>query len=62
MRSEEYVYEYFSEVFDQLFTNLVLKNTYISLDTKKLLEILATPIYNKSKKEKEIIYKKIMNM
>lgn len=55
---EEDLYEYFSEVYDDLFSDLILKKTFISKDTKKMLEVLATPIYRKSEGEKQKIYKK----
>jgi len=42
-----------------LFTDLLLKKTYISNSTKKMLEILSTPVYIKSREEKEKIYKKV---
>ncbi len=56
---EEYLYDYFSQVHDELFTDLLLKKTYISNSTKKMLEILSTPVYIKSREEKEKIYKKV---
>ncbi len=58
-RWEEEMYNYFSQVYEELFTDLLLKKTYISSDTKKLLEILAMPIYRKTDEEKDEIYKKI---
>ena len=56
---EEEVYNYFSEVYEDLFANLLLKQTFISSSTKKMLEVLATPIYKKDDIEKEKIYSKI---
>ena len=56
---EEWLYKYFSEVYEELFSNLILKKTFISNSTKKMLETLATPIYEKSIEEKEKIYSKI---
>ncbi len=56
---EEHLYDYFSDVHDELFANLLLKKTFISNSTKKLLELLATPIFLKGEEEKRIIYKKI---
>ena len=57
--SWEKLYEYFSDVYDELFTDLILKKTFVSNDTKKMLELLATPIYKKSIEEREKIYNKI---
>jgi len=45
-----------------LFTDLLLKKTYISNSTKKMLEILSTPVYIKSREEKEKIYGYIERM
>ena len=56
---EEELYKYFSEVYDNLFANLALKKTFISNDTKKMLESLATPIYKKNELERRKIYDKI---
>lgn len=56
---EEALYNYFSEVYEELFANLILKKTFVSNDTKKMLELLATPIYKKSIEEKSKIYLKI---
>lgn len=56
---EEELYNYFSEVYDELFTNLLLKKTFISNDTKKMLELLATPIYKKGELERKKLYDKI---
>ena len=56
---EEEVYNYFSEIYEDLFANLLLKQTFISSSTKKMLEVLATPIYKKDDIEKEKIYSKI---
>jgi hypothetical protein len=53
------MYKYFSNIYDELFTDLALKKTFISSDTKKMLEILATPIYKKDELEKKYIYDKI---
>ena len=41
--SKEEVYRYFSDVYDELFTNLLLKKTFVSASTKKLLEKLSIP-------------------
>lgn len=59
--SEKYVNDFFSEVYDELYHDILLKKTYISLDTKKMLESLALPIYKKTSEEKAKIYKKIKN-
>lgn len=59
---EEELYNYFSKVYDDLFSDLLLRHTYISNDTKKMLEILATPIYKKSESERNEIYEKLDNM
>lgn len=56
---EEELYKYFSEVYEELFANLLLKKTYVSNSTRKMLEVLATPIYKKDKEEKWKIYEKI---
>lgn len=56
------LYNYFSEVYDNLFSNLLLKHTYVSKDTKKMLEILATPIFLKSEKERNDKYDELDNM
>lgn len=56
---EEELYKYFSEIYDDLFANLLLKKTFVSNDTKKMLEILATPIYKNDELEKKKIYDKI---
>ena len=56
---EEALYKYFSEVYEELFANLMLKKTFVSNDTKKMLELLATPIYRKTEEEKDEIYSKI---
>jgi len=53
------LYIYFSEIYEELFANLVLKKTFISNDTKKMLETLAMPIYKKDDLEKNRIYEKI---
>ena len=58
---EEAVYKYFSDVYDNLFANLALKKTFISNDTKKILELLAIPIYKKEELEKQEMYDKIEN-
>jgi len=58
---EEELYNYFSEVYEWLFTNLMLKKTFVSTKTKKMLEILAMPIYKKDESEKNIIYDDIEN-
>ena len=56
---EKELYIYFSEIYEELFANLVLKKTFISNDTKKMLETLAMPIYKKDDSEKSRIYEKI---
>ena len=56
---EEELYNFFSEVYEELFANLILKKTFISNNTKKMLEVLALPIYKKDELEKRKIYKKI---
>lgn len=59
---EEELYSYFSQVYEELFANLLLKKTFVSNDTKKVLELLATPIYKKSEIERKHIYDKIDTM
>ncbi len=56
------LYHFFSEVYEELFANLILKKTFISNNTKKMLEVLATPIYKKGELEKYKIYEKIENV
>ena len=56
---EQELYNFFSEVYEDLFANLILKKTFISHDTKKMIECLATPIYKKEESEKIKIYEKI---
>jgi len=56
---EEELYNFFSDVYDELFARVILKNIFISNNTKKMLEMLATPIYKKNELEKNKIYEKI---
>ena len=58
-KTEEELYLYFSEIYDELFTNLILKKTFISNNTKKILETLSVPIYKKTDLEKNEIYEKL---
>jgi len=56
---EKELYNFFSGIHESLYHDLILKKTYISLDTKKTLEKLASPIYKKPDLEKEKEYKKL---
>lgn len=57
---EKESYDYFSKIYDSLYHDLLLKKLNISIDTKKMLELMATPIYQKNDLDKEKIYKKII--
>jgi len=56
---ERELYNYFSEIYDEIFTDILLKKLEINLETRKMLEILSTPIYLKSDLEKRKIYEKL---
>jgi len=56
---EEELYYYFSEIYNELFINLIIKKTFVSYETKKMLELLASPIYKKDELEKRKIYAEI---
>jgi len=58
-KTEEELYLYFSEIYDELFTSLILKQTFISNNTKKILETLSVPVYKKTDLEKNEIYEKL---
>ncbi len=56
---ERELYNYFSEIYDEIFTDILLKKLEINLETRKMLEILSTPIYLKSNEEKKKIYESL---
>jgi len=56
---ERELYNYFSEIYDEIFTDILLKKLEISLETRKMLEILSTPVYLKNDLEKRKIYEKL---
>jgi len=56
---ERELYNYFSEIYDEIFTDILLKKLEISLETRKMLEILSTPVYIKNDLEKRRIYEKL---
>ena len=56
---ERELYNYFSEIYDEIFTDILLKKLEINLETRKMLEILSTPIYLKPDLEKRKIYEKL---
>lgn len=49
------MYRYFSPVYDELYHAIIFKKLQIQEETKELLEILATPIFQKSEKEQKRI-------
>ncbi|MBP9779080.1 hypothetical protein KBD33_00485 [Candidatus Gracilibacteria bacterium] len=50
------VYEYFSQVYDELYHLILFERIHIEKETQELLEILATPLYQKSiEEQKQII-------
>ena len=56
---EKELYNYFSSIYDEIFTDILLKKLEINLETRKILELLSTPIYLKSDEEKIKIYNKL---
>jgi len=53
------VYIYFRQVDEILFKHLCISKTYISDNTKKMIKILAKPIYEMKEVEKEKCYEEI---
>jgi len=56
---EESLYYFFSLIYDELYYDILTKKISLSLETRRILELLAIPIYKKSNNEKEKLYKKI---
>jgi len=56
---EKELYKFFSEIYDEIFTDILLKKLEINLETRKMLEILSTPIYLKEDWEKRKIYENL---
>jgi hypothetical protein len=54
-------YDYFSPVYDELYHAIIFEKISIQEETRQLLEILATPIFRKTREEQqEIIQKYIL--
>ena len=56
---EEYLYHFFTIIYDKLYHDIITKKLSLSLETRKLLELLSIPIYKKTWEEKEKLYKKV---
>ena len=56
---EKEVYNYFIKVDEILFRHLCISKTYISDNTKKMIKVLAKPIYEMKDVEKEKCYEEI---
>ena len=55
----EDVNKFFSELYDELYYDIIFKKIKIDKKTSRLLESLAMPIYKKSDKERQELIKKI---
>lgn len=55
-----WMYQFFSEIYDNLFYDIVFEKIRIENKTKNMLETLATPLYKKSETEQEKIIKKFL--
>ncbi len=53
-----WMYKFFSWIYDELFYDIIFNKIEVSNNTKKMLEILATPIYKKSKADQDKILRK----
>lgn len=47
------LYEYFSKVYDSLYHDFLFKRLEVDKETQKFLELLATPIFQKSPPEQK---------
>ncbi len=55
----EEINKFFSELYDELYYDIIFKNIKIDKKTSRLLEGLAMPTYKKSEKEWQEVFKKI---
>lgn len=51
------LYEYFSKVYDSLYHDFLFKRLELDKETQRMLEMLATPIYQKSPPEQRQFFK-----
>ena len=58
----EIIYDIFSEVYDEIFYDIVFKKIQLSFNTKKLLETLALPVNTRNVLTKEKLLSKKMRL
>lgn len=56
----EEMYEFFSQVYDEVYHDMIFKKMDVHVSTRAILEILATPIYRKEKSEQEKILAELL--
>lgn len=55
------LYDYFSEVYDGLYHELLFRRITLQEDTRELLEVLATPLFRKTAREQQSIIEKYIS-
>ena len=55
------LYNYFSEVYDGIYHGLLFRSLTLQDETKELLDVLATPLFQKTKQEQQKIIKKYIS-
>ena len=56
------LYTFFSDIFDEIYHDLVFKKVIQSKNLRQALELLSTPIYQKSKEDQKKLLKEIFSL
>ena len=56
---EKEVYHFFSDLYDDMYFDITSKKISVSLETRKILELLALPLHEYPQDKKQTMYKKL---